>query len=94
MPSVEWAHLGPPPAGGDLDERVRHHGPGRTVVEAMRVIVGLEPAEIALIVGRSAGAVRVTVHRALATLARTLSGGSDVVDVTTTTEEALTRRHG
>src|SRR5438034_1363420 len=44
MPSVEWAHLGPPPAGGDLDERVRHHGPGRTVVEAMRVIGGC-PAE-------------------------------------------------
>lgn len=68
--------------------------PAQAELVAMRVIVGLEPAEIALIVGRSAGAVRVTVHRALATLARTLSGGSDVVDVTTTTEEALTRRHG
>jgi RNA polymerase sigma-70 factor (ECF subfamily) len=68
--------------------------PAHAELVALRVIVGLEPAEIALIVGRSAGSVRVTVHRALATLARTLDGASEVVDVTTTTQEALTRRHG
>ena len=40
--------------------------PAQAEMVALRVIVGLEPAEIALIVGRSAGAVRVAVHRALA----------------------------
>ena len=60
---------------------------------ALRVIVGLEPAEIALIVGRSAGAVRVAVHRALAGLARTIRAASEAVDVTTAAEEAFTRRH-
>jgi RNA polymerase sigma-70 factor (ECF subfamily) len=68
--------------------------PAQADLVALRVIVGLEPAEIALIVGRSAGAVRVTVHRALGTLARTLGEAGDVVDVTTTTQEALTERHG
>jgi RNA polymerase sigma-70 factor (ECF subfamily) len=43
-------------------------------IVALRVIVGLEPAEVGRIVGRSAGAVRVAVHRALGTLAETLTG--------------------
>lgn len=68
--------------------------PAQAELVALRVIVGLEPAEISLIVGRSAGAVRVTVHRALATLARTLAEAGDIVDVTTTGEETLTDRHG
>jgi RNA polymerase sigma-70 factor (ECF subfamily) len=68
--------------------------PAQAELVALRVIVGLEPAEIGLIVGRNAGTVRVTVHRALATLARTLAGANEVVDVTTTAEEAFTREHG
>jgi RNA polymerase sigma-70 factor (ECF subfamily) len=68
--------------------------PAQAELVALRVIVGLEPAEIGLIVGRSAGAVRVSVHRALASLARTVGGASDVVDVTPAAEETLTRRHG
>jgi RNA polymerase sigma-70 factor, ECF subfamily len=68
--------------------------PAQAELVALRVIVGLEPAEIGLIVGRSPGAVRVSVHRALASLARTVGGGSDVVDVTTPAEETLTRRNG
>jgi RNA polymerase sigma-70 factor (ECF subfamily) len=43
-------------------------------IVALRVVVGLEPAEVGRIVGRSAGAVRVAVHRALGTLAETLTG--------------------
>jgi len=35
----------------------------------LRVVVGLEPAEIARIVGRTPGSVRVSVHRGLRTLA-------------------------
>jgi RNA polymerase sigma-70 factor (ECF subfamily) len=57
---------------------------------ALRVIVGLEPADVGRIVGRSPGAVRVAVHRALGTLARRLTG----VDVTTVSDEALIPRHG
>jgi RNA polymerase sigma-70 factor, ECF subfamily len=57
---------------------------------ALRVIVGLEPAEVARIVGRSPGAVRVAVHRALGTLAQRLTGTA----VTTVNEETLIRRHG
>ncbi len=41
----------------------------------LRVVVGLEPAEIATIVKRSPGAVRVSVHRGLRTLAERLNAG-------------------
>ncbi|HYJ74392.1 MAG TPA: RNA polymerase sigma factor [Kineosporiaceae bacterium] len=67
--------------------------PAQAEMVALRVIVGLEPAEIGLIVGRNSGAVRVAVHRALATLARTV-GPDKVIDVTIDDQEALTRRHG
>jgi RNA polymerase sigma-70 factor (ECF subfamily) len=63
---------------------------------ALRVVLGLAPAEVARIVGRSPGAVRVAVHRALATLADRLTGAAAerVTDVTAAEKEALTRRHG
>jgi len=70
--------------------------PAQAEMVALRVIVGLEPAEVGRIVGRSPGAVRVAVHRALAALARRLTadGPDRVTDVTAADREALTRRHG
>jgi RNA polymerase sigma-70 factor, ECF subfamily len=70
--------------------------PAQAEMVALRVVVGLEPAEVGRITGRSAGAVRVAVHRALATLATRLSGKppEGVTDVTAAEGEALTRRHG
>jgi len=70
--------------------------PATAEMVALRVIVGLEPAEVARIVGRTPGAVRVAVHRALASLAQRLTAGSPdrVTDVTAAEREALTRRHG
>ncbi len=73
--------------------------PAQAEMVALRVVVGLEPAEVGRITGRSPGAVRVAVHRALATLATRLSGQApdgviDVIDVTAAEREALTRRHG
>ncbi len=70
--------------------------PAQAEMVALRVIVGLEPAEVARITGRNPGAVRVAVHRALATLATRLSGRTPerVIDVTAADREALTRRHG
>lgn len=61
---------------------------------ALRVVVGLEPAEVGRITGRTPGAVRVAVHRALAALARRLDPGLSPAEVTLSDEEALTRRHG
>lgn len=66
--------------------------PAQAEMVALRVVVGLEPAEIAPIVGKSAGAVRVAVHRALATLAQRLT--EERRGVTATTREALIRRDG
>jgi RNA polymerase sigma-70 factor, ECF subfamily len=43
---------------------------------ALRVIIGLEVADVARIVGRSPGAVRVAVHRGLRILAAQLRGGA------------------
>lgn len=57
---------------------------------ALRVIVGLEPAEVGRIVGRSPGAVRVAVHRALGTLARRLTAAG----VTAASDETLIHGHG
>jgi RNA polymerase sigma-70 factor (ECF subfamily) len=82
--------------------------PAQAEMVALRVVVGLEPVEVARIVGRSAGAVRVAVHRGLATLAAQLGGRkvidlrggettvSDVTqaDVTTGDQQTFTRRHG
>jgi RNA polymerase sigma-70 factor (ECF subfamily) len=68
--------------------------PAQAEMVALRVVVGLDPAEVARITGRSPGAVRVAVHRALATLARRLDPGPPDQHVTISEEEALTRRHG
>jgi len=68
--------------------------PAQAEMVALRVVVGLEPAEVARITGRSPGAVRVAVHRALATLARRLDPGAPDQHVTISDGEALTRRHG
>jgi RNA polymerase sigma-70 factor, ECF subfamily len=43
---------------------------------ALRVVLGLEVAEVARIVGKTPGAVRVAVHRALRTLAAQLDAGA------------------
>lgn len=70
--------------------------PAQAEMVALRVVIGLEPVEVARIVGRTPGAVRVAVHRALATLAERLTAGTPerVTDVTAAEREALTRRHG
>jgi RNA polymerase sigma-70 factor (ECF subfamily) len=70
--------------------------PAQAEMVALRVIIGLEPIDVARIVGRSPGAVRVAVHRALATLAERLTAGArkGVTNVTAADAEALTRRHG
>jgi RNA polymerase sigma-70 factor (ECF subfamily) len=70
--------------------------PAQAEMVALRVVIGLEPVEVARIVGRSPGAVRVAVHRALGTLAERLTAGTPkrVVDVTAVERETLTRRHG
>ena len=70
--------------------------PAQAEMVALRIVIGLEPVEVARIVGRSPGAVRVAVHRALATLAEKLTAGTSnrVIDVTAAEREALTRRHG
>ena len=82
--------------------------PRQAEMVALRVIVGLEPAEIARIVEKEPGAVRVAVHRGLATLAARL-GGRNVIDlrggettagdvtqpgVTPPDQQTLTGRHG
>jgi RNA polymerase sigma-70 factor (ECF subfamily) len=64
--------------------------PAQAEMVALRVIVGLEPAEVGRIVGRSPGAVRVAVHRGLGTLAEMLTSGP----VTVVSDETLIRRHG
>jgi RNA polymerase sigma-70 factor (ECF subfamily) len=70
--------------------------PAQAEMVALRVVVGLEPVEVARITGRTSGAVRVAVHRALATLAtRLVDPASDrVIDVTDAEGETLSRRHG
>jgi RNA polymerase sigma-70 factor (ECF subfamily) len=70
--------------------------PAQAEMVALRVVIGLEPVEVARIVGRSPGAVRVAVHRALATLAERLTSVPPRrgPDVTAADTEALTRRHG
>jgi RNA polymerase sigma-70 factor, ECF subfamily len=70
--------------------------PAQAEMLALRVVIGLEPVEVARIVGRSPGAVRVAVHRALATLAERLTADTSrsVTNVTAADTEALTRRHG
>jgi len=70
--------------------------PAQAEMVALRVVLGLEPVEVARIVGRNPGAVRVAVHRALATLAERLTAGTPdrVVDVTAAEKKALRDRDG
>jgi RNA polymerase sigma-70 factor (ECF subfamily) len=56
---------------------------------ALRVIVGLEVAEVAAVVGKSSGAVRVAVHRGLRRLARLL----EEQDVTLEMVSTIQGRH-
>jgi len=48
-------------------------------VVMLRVLAGLEPAEVALLVGKPVGNVRVLAHRGLRRLARSLADGSAAV---------------
>ena len=54
---------------------------------ALRVIVGLDVAEVAAVVGRNPGAVRVAVHRGLRRLATVLHGQGVTVPATRTIQE-------
>jgi RNA polymerase sigma-70 factor, ECF subfamily len=51
---------------------IRTLPPDQAEVLMLRIVAGLEPAEIARLVGKSSGAVRVLAHRGLRRLARTL----------------------
>jgi RNA polymerase sigma-70 factor (ECF subfamily) len=70
--------------------------PSQAEMIALRVIIGLDVAQVAEIVGRSPGAVRVAVHRGLRTLAGRLTSpgqsGPTEPDVTQSEGEALSRR--
>jgi RNA polymerase sigma-70 factor (ECF subfamily) len=69
--------------------------PDQAELVVLRVVVGLDVADVARIVGRSPGAVRVAVHRALRTLADRLregSAGRGTSRVTLPATEALGRR--
>ena len=52
---------------------VRTLPPDQAEVVMLRVIAGLEPTEVALLVGKPVGSVRVLAHRGLRRLARTLA---------------------
>jgi RNA polymerase sigma-70 factor (ECF subfamily) len=61
----------------------------------LRVVVGLDVADVARITGRTPGAVRVAVHRAVRTLAARLRAGTaapDAAPVTLPDRKALGRR--
>jgi RNA polymerase sigma-70 factor (ECF subfamily) len=69
--------------------------PEQAELVVLRVVVGLDVADVARITGRSPGAVRVAVHRALRTLAgrlRTAAEAAAETPVTLPTPEALGRR--
>lgn len=57
--------------------------PAQAEMVMLRVVLGLEVADVAAIVGKRPGAVRVAVHRALRTLEERLSRPPGAVDVTT-----------
>lgn len=70
--------------------------PGQAEMVALRVVIGLDVADVATIVGRSSGAVRVAVHRGLRTLAARLAAtpdeGADEPPVTQERARALINR--
>lgn len=69
--------------------------PEQAELVVLRVVVGLDVADVARITGRSPGAVRVAVHRALRTLAgrlRDAAAAAATTPVTLPTREALGRR--
>lgn len=55
---------------------VRTLPPDQAEVVLLRVVAGLEPAEVAELLGKSVGSVRVLAHRGLRRLARTLTAGA------------------
>jgi RNA polymerase sigma-70 factor, ECF subfamily len=55
---------------------VRTLPPDQAEVVLLRVVAGLEPAEVALLLGKSVGNVRVLAHRGLRRLARTLAASA------------------
>lgn len=69
--------------------------PEQAELVVLRVVVGLDVADVARITGRSPGAVRVAVHRALRTLAGRLRSAAEAAATTPVTlpsGEALGRR--
>jgi RNA polymerase sigma-70 factor (ECF subfamily) len=81
-----------------LDLVVRTLTPAVAEMVVLRVMLGLDPAQVAKLVGRSPGAVRVAVHRGLRSLAdawaTSMEGrgaaGASPVPVTVATFEAFT----
>jgi RNA polymerase sigma-70 factor (ECF subfamily) len=74
-----------PDAGTHVEERlstaaalelIRRLPPAQAEMVTLRVVVGLDVADVAAIVGRTPGAVRVAVHRGLRSLERTLTGST------------------
>jgi RNA polymerase sigma-70 factor, ECF subfamily len=59
---------------------VRTLPPDQADVVMLRVVVGLDVDEVAALVGKPAGSVRVLAHRGLRRLARTLSAGAGAAD--------------
>jgi RNA polymerase sigma-70 factor (ECF subfamily) len=66
--------------------------PNQAEMVALRVVIGLDVADVAAIVGRSPGAVRVAVHRGLRTLAEHLAPSPGEAVVTHMRGKALTHR--
>jgi RNA polymerase sigma-70 factor (ECF subfamily) len=56
--------------------------PAQAEMVMLRVVLGMQVADVAAIVGKRPGAVRVAVHRALRTLEQQLSRPPEAVDVT------------
>ncbi len=66
--------------------------PDQAEMIMLRVVVGLDVADVAAMMGRTPGAVRVAVHRALHLLKEQMADGR--ADVTQGLTEALSRRDG
>ncbi len=77
-----WGNTGTADVGAGVEEEeatrraialVRTLPPDQAEVVLLRVVAGLEPAEVAAMLGKSVGSVRVLSHRGLRRLARTLT---------------------
>jgi RNA polymerase sigma-70 factor, ECF subfamily len=105
-PDLPHDHVSPEPDTADVAvERLSTRAalrlvaslpPAQAEMVALRVVIGLDVAEVAAIVGRSPGAVRVAVHRGLRTLAEQLTpeagAGSGRESVTRGSRRALINR--